>query len=91
MPKGKDKGKKVELSLCLIKYHAMKTYPVVSWAPCHKDRLEMTEKNDQLHVLAALLPGKELLVPTGQEAGWVIELVWMQWQREEFPSLPCWG
>jgi len=26
-------------------------------------------------------------VPTGQKAGWDPELVWMQWHREEIPSL----
>jgi len=30
----------VKLSLCLTKYHAMKTYLLLSYAPCHEDVLE---------------------------------------------------
>jgi len=26
---------KVKLSLCLIKYHAMKMHPVINYMPCH--------------------------------------------------------
>jgi hypothetical protein len=28
---------KVKLSLCLTKYHNMKTYPALNRAPCHED------------------------------------------------------
>jgi hypothetical protein len=28
--------------------------------------------------------GMDLLVPTGEEAGWGPEPVWMMWEREEF-------
>jgi hypothetical protein len=39
------------------------------------------EVSGQLHVPAALPPGKEPLVPTGQEVGWTPEPVWMIWRR----------
>jgi len=39
--------------------------------------------NGQLHDLAALSPVKELLVPTGQEAGWAPEPFWMEQQKEK--------
>jgi len=35
--------------------------------------------SSQLHSPAALLPGKEPLVPIGWEAGWVLESVWTRW------------
>jgi len=38
----------------------------------------------QLHVLTALPPGKEPLVPIGYEAGWT------QWQREKSHHCMCW-
>jgi hypothetical protein len=44
------------------------------------------EVSGQLHVLAALTPGKEALISIGSEAGWAPELVWMQWQREKIPA-----
>jgi len=34
------------------------------------------EVSSQLHAPVALPPGKELLVPTGEEAGWVPEPIW---------------
>jgi hypothetical protein len=37
------------------------------------------------HALAALLPGKDLLVPAEYEAGWAPELVGTWWQREKSP------
>jgi hypothetical protein len=37
------------------------------------------EVSGQLHALAALTPGKEPLVPTGQEVGWATEPVWTRW------------
>jgi len=40
----------------------------------------------QLHDLAALLPGKEPLVPIGYEAGWIPEPVWIRCRREKFPA-----
>jgi hypothetical protein len=36
----------------------------------------------QLHAPATLPPGKEPLVPIGQEAGWAPEPVWTTWRRE---------
>jgi hypothetical protein len=41
------------------------------------------EVSGHLHKLAALLLGKESLVPTGQEVGWDPELVWTLWKREK--------
>jgi hypothetical protein len=38
----------------------------------------------QLHDPAALPPGKDPLVPTGQEAGWAPEPFWTRWFREKF-------
>jgi len=40
----------------------------------------------QLHALAPIPSGKEPPVPIGQEAGWVPEPVWTQWQREKFSA-----
>jgi hypothetical protein len=45
------------------------------------------EVNGQLHAPAALPPGKEALVPIGQEAGWNPEPFWTWWWREKFPGL----
>jgi hypothetical protein len=39
------------------------------------------EVSGQFHVSAALLPGKEPLVPTGREAGWAPEPVWTLWKK----------
>jgi hypothetical protein len=44
------------------------------------------EVSGQLHALAILPPGKEPLVPIGQEAGWAPDPVWMWYQREKFPA-----
>jgi hypothetical protein len=44
------------------------------------------EKSCQLHAPATLSPGKEPLVPTGEEAGWAPKPVWTQWWREKFPA-----
>jgi len=41
------------------------------------------EMNGQLHALTASPLGEERMVPTRQEAGWVLVPVWMQWQREK--------
>jgi hypothetical protein len=38
---------------------------------------------DQLHTWAALTPGKEAAVPTGEEVGWTPEPVWTLWRKEE--------
>jgi hypothetical protein len=46
------------------------------------------EVSGQLHAPVALLPGKEPLVPIGQEAGWAPEPFWMRWWREKFPAPP---
>jgi hypothetical protein len=46
------------------------------------------EVSGQLHAPAALPPGKEPLVPIGQEAGWAPEPVWMRWWREISQPLP---
>jgi len=39
-----------------------------------------------LHALAALPPGNEPLVPTGQESRWDPEPVWKRYQKEKFPA-----
>jgi hypothetical protein len=41
------------------------------------------EISDQLHALAALLPGKETTIPIGYEAGWAPEAVWKTWKEEK--------
>jgi hypothetical protein len=41
------------------------------------------EMSCQLHVPAALPPGKELSVPIVQEAGWAPEPVWTFWSTEK--------
>jgi hypothetical protein len=42
--------------------------------------------NGQLNVPAALPPGKEPLVPTGEEAVWASEPSWTLWWSEKFPA-----
>jgi hypothetical protein len=49
--------------------------------------LHLMEMSGQLHSPAALFPGKESMVPIGQEAGWTPEPVWTRWWREKF-SVP---
>jgi hypothetical protein len=44
------------------------------------------EVSGQLHDQAALPSGKEPLVPTGEEAGWVPEPVCTRLKREKFPA-----
>jgi hypothetical protein len=44
------------------------------------------EASDQIHDPATLVLEKEILTPTGQEAGWALELVWKMWRNEK--SLP---
>jgi hypothetical protein len=56
---------KVQLSLCLIKHHATKTYGGMA-QPFLTSALD---KSGQLHVPAAIYPAKESLVPIGW--GWV--------------------
>jgi hypothetical protein len=41
------------------------------------------EVSGQLHAPAALPPGKESPVPSGEEAGWATELVWITLRREK--------
>jgi hypothetical protein len=74
---------KARLSLCLINY-----------APRHKDIWGSGGKAPTLLTLAlnggeysascpgCFTPGEESLVPTGQEAGWAPELVWMLWREK---------
>jgi hypothetical protein len=83
-----DKGNvKVKLSLCF------------NWAPRHEGVLGewrytplilrpryYMEVSGQLHAPAALPPGKNSLVPIGQEAGWAPEPFWTRWWREKFPA-----
>jgi hypothetical protein len=57
---------KVELSLCLTKHNSMKTYwGSGSIAPRILDLGTRWEVSGQLHVPAALPPGKENPVPIG--------------------------
>jgi hypothetical protein len=44
--------------------------------------------DDQFHALAALPPGREPLVPIGQEAGQAPEPVWTMWKGQK--SYPYW-
>jgi hypothetical protein len=44
------------------------------------------EVSGQLHAPAAFPPGKEPLVPSGEEAGWAPEPFWTRWFREKFPA-----
>jgi len=44
------------------------------------------EVSGQLHAPPALLPGKEPLLPVGEEVGWAPEPVWMRWRRVKFPA-----
>jgi hypothetical protein len=46
------------------------------------------EGSGQLHAPVALLPGKELLIPTEEEAGWAPKPVWTTWRRGN--SWPYW-
>jgi len=54
--------KKVKVALCLTKHNAMKTY-WESVTPCVLLPWHYMELSGQLHILAALPPGKEPLVP----------------------------
>jgi hypothetical protein len=47
------------------------------------------EVNGHLHSLAALPPGKEILIPICYEAGWTTEPVLDAVEKRKFPS-PCW-
>jgi hypothetical protein len=47
------------------------------------------EVSGQLHTLAALPLGKELIVPIGQEAMLAPEPVWMWWREEKEISAPA--
>jgi hypothetical protein len=42
----------------------------------HRHKMEVS---GQFHAPAALPPGKEPLVPTGEEAGWAPEPFWTRW------------
>jgi hypothetical protein len=45
------------------------------------------EVSGQLHAPAALLSGKEPLVPIGEEAGWAPEQFWTRWQiKNKIPA-----
>jgi hypothetical protein len=45
------------------------------------------EVSDQLHVPAALPPGKRESGTQWQEAGWALEPVWTQYRRQKLPSI----
>jgi hypothetical protein len=66
---------KVKLSLCLSKYHAMKTYwESGSIVPCVLNLGTKWRRVVSL-TLRQLSPGEEAPIPIGQEAGWVPEPV----------------
>jgi len=77
----------VKLSLCCFssEHQVMKPY----WgsggiAPRILNLGTLMEVSGQLHASAALLPGKESLVPIGWEAWWAPQPVWTRWWREKF-------
>jgi hypothetical protein len=79
---------KVKLSLCFnqVPHHegilGKRRYRAMHSWPWHQ-----MEVSGQLHALAALLPGKEPMVPTEQEAGWAPEPVWT-WCEEKDSQPP---
>jgi hypothetical protein len=56
------------------------------YSATHSGPRHRKEVSGQLHVPAALLPGKEPLVPIEEESGWAPEPVWTQCRREKFPA-----
>jgi len=58
------RGKKIKMSLCLIKYHTMNMYVEVQ---LHTFLNSVLHTGGQLYDLAALS-----LVPTGEENGWAL-------------------
>jgi hypothetical protein len=85
----------VKLSLCFIKYHAMKKHPLLNLPPTYWG------EEVELHafLIWALDRGEWLasrsgcftLVPIWWEAGWAPEPVWTRWREEKVPSLPLPG
>jgi hypothetical protein len=47
--------------------------------------LRQMELSGKLPAPATLTPNKEHVVPTGKEAGYMPELVWMLWRRKKIP------
>jgi len=87
---------KVKLSLCLMpRYgdviHSLSTTPWRHWewrySSTHSYPRRYMEMSGQPQAPATLLPGREPLVPTGEEAGWNPEPVWKLWRRGKFPAL----
>jgi hypothetical protein len=67
-----------------FKNHARKTYGGLEVWLRQSWPLHLMEVSGQLDVPAALLPGKESLVPIVLEAGWAPELVWTLWRKEKW-------
>jgi hypothetical protein len=63
-----------KLSQCLIKYHGMKVYQV-------EEQLRVSES--LVSRSGHFTPGERAPVPTGQEAGWAPEPVWMLLRKEK--------
>jgi hypothetical protein len=85
----KGKGKFVPV-LFLTEHHVTKVYwgsggiaPLILWLR------QQTEVTGQFHAPAILLQRTKLPppVPTGQEAGWAPEPVWMRWLGEKNPII----
>jgi hypothetical protein len=49
------------------------------------------EISGQLHAPATLAPGKEMLAPIGEEAGWTPEPVWTTLRSEKSSSYRDWN
>jgi hypothetical protein len=77
----------VKLSPCLTNY-ALRHEDVMGRVDVYIPRfLDLgTSWCVQIHVPAALPSGKESPVPTGQEARWALQPVWMKWRK--FVTLP---
>jgi hypothetical protein len=54
--------------------------PLILW---HRHQMVVS---GQLHTPTALPPGKEPLVPIGEEAGWASEPFWMRWWKFPAPT-----
>jgi hypothetical protein len=74
-------------ALSVLKHHTMMMYGETEVQLHHSWPWYQMEVSGQLHTPATLLPGKQPLVHTGQEAGWFPEPVWTIWRRKKF--CPC--
>jgi hypothetical protein len=72
-----SKVKEMKLPLFLIKHHSMKRCGGVEK---YLNAFLAPSLDGQLHPPTALLSGKQLPESSGQEAGWIPELVWTLWR-----------